>query len=64
MISIFLYGVWDYKSLFQKIEKTASITSQSNCLKFGLHPLEPFYLSFFLCSLGKSGTGVKMGLGC
>lgn len=48
-------------SLFQKIEKTASIISQSNSLKFGAHPLEPFYLSFFLCSFGKSGTGSKIG---
>lgn len=42
-------------------KKTTSITSQSNCLKFGPHPLEPFYLNFFLCSLGKSGTDSKIG---
>ena len=47
-ISIFLIGVWDHKSLFLIIEKTASSRSQSNCFKFGPHPHLISYLGLFV----------------
>ena len=59
IVNILHTRVW--LSLISLNKKTASITSQSNSLKFGPHPLKPFYLSFFLYSFGKSGTGSKIG---